>query len=214
MTRKLYVLLGDVVASRKIDATDPFQKKIERALARLNLAYAKAIYAPFKVLKGRDEMGAVLTSISGLYSMLIEFYSFTRPAVTRFALVKGEVDTGLRSKDTAKMDGLAFHRAAKMIDEMKKNKVLFQMAGGDEFLDPIFTASINASLTLRQNWTSHQWRIVLEYEKHETQAAAAKRLGITQQAVSEVLLSAQWERIKNIESALNQSLQRYDLRIK
>ncbi|MDZ4170943.1 MAG: SatD family protein, partial [Methanobacteriaceae archaeon] len=60
MEKKMYVLLGDVISSRKIKNRTSFQKNLENTYNKLNKKYEKDLFAEFKILKGLDEIGCVL----------------------------------------------------------------------------------------------------------------------------------------------------------
>jgi len=72
MKQKFYFPLGDVIQSRQIDNRDDFQKIIEKTCKNINTTYAESIYADFKMLKGIDEIGGALSSMSNIYKSTVE----------------------------------------------------------------------------------------------------------------------------------------------
>lgn len=213
MRKKLFVLLGDVVASRQIKDRDGFQRALQDLCEDINHAYAKDIYAPFKTLKGLDEIGGVLSDMSNIYNIIILISEHLHPCQMRCALVFDYVDTALESKDVSKMDGPAFHKAAQAVNDLKKTALLFSLFSADEILDRALQGEINLMLFIRDERTLKQRQIIKEYERLKNQQDVAKKLGISQQYVSLVLSHSQWKMLKDLEDELNMSLQRYQDRI-
>jgi hypothetical protein len=203
MKHKFYVMLGDVVASRKIKDKEAFQRKLEKVCLKVNRNFAEDIYADFKILKGIDEIEGVLLNIASVYkimdTMLEQFY----PNSMRFALVLDYIDTAVEGCEVSRMDGPAFHRASDLMKNMKGSRLMFRMSIGDEIMDKTVAGEINLLFLLKKGWSTGQRRILREYRKTGTQNMAAKALGITQQAVSKALNRSMWKEISSIEDDLN-----------
>ncbi len=213
MRKKLFVLLGDVVASRQIEDRDGFQKALQDLCEEINHAYAGDIYAPFKTLKGLDEIGGVLSDISNIYNIIVLISDRLHPCRMRCALVFDYVDTALESRDVSRMDGPAFHKAAQAVIDLKKTALLFSFFVADEILDRALQGEINLMLLIRGERTPKQRQIIKEYELLKNQQEVAKKLGISQQYVSLVLSHSRWKMLNDLEDELNMSLQRYQERI-
>ena len=209
MKQKFYVLLGDVIQSRQIDNRDDFQKIIEETCKNINTMYAEGIYADFKILKGIDEIGGVLSSMSNIYKIITKILDDIYPNSIRFALVFDYIDTALETRNVTKMDGVAFHKASKMIRELKMSKLMFDMSVEDEMLDMSITGQINLIFLFKKNWSATQYNIVREYEKTKKQSEVAKKLRISQQAVSKNLKRSMWKEIRTVEEKINFLLQGY-----
>jgi hypothetical protein len=209
MKQMLYVMLGDVVASRKIKDKEAFQRKLEKVCLKVNRNFAEDTYADFKILKGIDEIEGVLLNIASVYkimdTMLEQFY----PHSMRFVLVLDYIDTAVESHEVSRMDGPAFHRASDLMKDLKKSKLMFRMSIGDEIMDKTVAGEINLIFLLKKGWSPGQWRILREYRKTGTQNMVAKALGITQQAVSKALNRFMWKEISSIEDDLNYVLRNY-----
>ena len=212
MKQKLYVILGDVISSRRIAERETFQKKLEETCQYINAIYSSDIYAGFKILKGIDEIGGVLLTMSKSYEVINVLLEKLHPTLMRFVLVFDYIDTALETKDIAKMDGPAFHKASDRMHTLKKSKLMFDMSVGDKVVDTTISGQINLILLLKRNWSVKQHQIVKEYEKAKNQYEAAKNLGITQQAVSKTLKRSMWKELKSIEENLNYILSEYTQR--
>jgi hypothetical protein len=211
--QKLFVLLGDVVSSRQIVDRDLFQSRLVELCSMINAEYARDIYAPFKGLKGLDEIGGVLKDISNAFNIIILISEMLYPCKMRCSLVYDFVDTALDSGDVAKMDGPAFHRASKAILELKETELLTRIAVEDEVLDKILEGEINLILQFREARTPKQRKIIKEYELMKNQIKVSESLGLSQQYVSMTLKRARWKMLKDLEEGLNRSLHSYQKRI-
>jgi hypothetical protein len=209
MKQMLYVMLGDVIASRKIEDKEASQRKLEKACLEVNRNFAEDIYADFKILKGIDEIEGVLLNIASVYkimdTMLEQFY----PHSMRFVLVLDYIDTAVESREVSRMDGPAFHRASDLMKDMKGSRLMFRMSIGDDIMDKTVAGEINLIFLLKKGWSPGQYRILREYRKTGTQNMVAKALGITQQAVSKALNRSMWKEISSIEDDLNYVLRNY-----
>jgi hypothetical protein len=211
--QKLFVLLGDVVSSRQIVDRDRFQSRMAELCSRINAEYANDIYAPFKGLKGLDEIGGVLKDISNAFNIIILISETLYPCKMRCSLVYDFIDTALVSGDVAKMDGPAFHRASTAILELKETELLARIAVEDEVLDRILEGEINLMLLFREARTAKQRKIIKEYELVKNQIKVSEKLGLSQQYVSMTLKRTLWKMLKDLEEELNRSLQIYQKRI-
>lgn len=206
MKQKFYVMSGDVLSSRQIKNKEVFQKKIEKICSWINTTYAGDVYAGFKILKGIDEIEGVLLDISNIYEIITSISEQLYPHSMRFAIAMDYIDTAIESRDTAKMDGPAFHKASNLMEGLKKSKLLFDMSTDNEITDTLIAGEINLILLLKKNWSAKQHLIVREYKKTWNQYEAAKALWITQQAVSKALARSMWNEIRPIEEKLNHVL--------
>jgi hypothetical protein len=211
--QKLFVLLGDVVSSRQIVDRDRFQSRLAELCSMINAEYANDIYAPFKGLKGLDEIGGVLKDISNAFSIIILISETLYPCKMRCSLVYDFIDTALDSGDVAKMDGPAFHRASKTILELKETEQLISIAVEDEVLDKTLEGEINLILLFREARTAKQRNIIKEYELIKNQIEVADKLGLSQQYVSMALKRSRWKMLKDLEEELNRSMHSYQKRI-
>ena len=213
MKQKLFVLLGDVVSSRQIADRDLFQGQLNELCRNINDWYGNDIFAPFKILKGLDEMGGVLENISNFYNIINTVAESLYPQVMRCALVYDFVDTALDSRDVSRMDGPAFHRSSQSISQLKKTERRISISVQDEILDRTLAGEINLLLLFRHDISPKQRKIIKEYELIKNQMKVAERFGISQQSVSLALRRSRWKMIKELEDELDHSLQAYQKRI-
>ena len=214
MPKKLFVLLGDVKSSREIKNRKLFQEKLIKVCNELNQEYQQNLYADFKILKGLDEIGGVLTETSSIYKIISKITNQIYPNTIRFILVRDYIDTALNSKDVTRMDGPAFHKASERMKLLKKSKTFFDMVTYNETIDSSLIIMINLMLLYKERWTKKQRQIIEEYEKTLNQKKVALKYNITQQAVSKVINNTKWKNIKDLENQLNQIIGKLGVQLK
>ncbi len=201
---KYYVLLGDVEDSRGVVDRERFRRVLEGTCERVNAEHAGDLIADFTMLKGVDELGAVLTAPRAVFSMVCTFEEAVRPTRIRYVLARGEVDTALESHDVARMDGPAFHAAAAAMQRLKGSRLLFAAAGGAPLLDRALGGLVSAALVFRGTRSESQQRAIEEYARAGNQATAAEKLGVSQQAVSEALIRSGFARMAEVEEIIHE----------
>lgn len=209
MQSDLYVILGDVISSKKLENRNEFQKNIIKACEIVNQKYSKDIYANFNILKGTDEIGAVLNGIDNFYEMILDIFEIIGLNVVRFVLVKGIIDTGLDQREISRMDGPVFHEAAGMIKELKKEKLLFKISTRDEIFDKLVAGNINLIYLIENKWSPKKIEIIKKYEKSRDQKEVAGKLGMKQQDISYHIQSTNWREIQKIKEDLQRVIKLY-----
>jgi SatD family (SatD) len=210
--QELYVILGDVISSKTLKNRAQFQEKLIQACEHINKTYNKDLYAKFDIIKGTDEIGAVLKEITHLYQIITEISGIIGLNRMRFVLIKGEIDIGLNLHEISRMDGPAFHQAASMMQELKKEKLIFKMSTADYIFDTLVTNTINLIHLLKKNWSTKKWEIISEYEKFRDQKTVASKFNIKQQDVSYHLNSSHFKEIKKIETDLKKVIKSYSIK--
>jgi hypothetical protein len=207
-SRNPVVLLGDVVGSARIKGRLQMRRRMESACALVNRAYRGGIRADFKMLKGIDEVAGVLDAVASVYDIVLSFLGAARPHHVRFVAVRGVIDVGLDEDDVSAMDGPVFAAGSEIMARLKRSGMPLSMHTGDRYFDATAGALMNSLILLRHAWSDRQHEIVDEYEKRGNQTAVARRLHISQQAVSDALRKARWREIGMLEGDLKRMLAR------
>lgn len=205
-----YVVLGDVIQSREIDDRESFRATLSEACESVNRQFGDDVDAPFRLLKGVDELGAVLASAANVYEMVKTLFDALYPHRLRVAVVLGEIDVGGGTGVVSEMDGPAFHRADGLLDQLEASELLFEMQTGRDRFDLAVSDEINLLLARRQQWTDRQHEIIRRYEQYENQYEVADELDITQQAVSSTLQQTSWSMLRQVEERLGRVLEEYE----
>jgi hypothetical protein len=213
MPREYVTLVGDVVGSKTIQNREAFRRRLQSACDHVNSAFSKDFYAKVKLIKGVDEVSGVLTRLENVYRIIQLIYQTIHPHLSRFAIVYGPLDIGLASKDAARMDGTAFHKAADTIAQLKKTGDLVAVQLGDDLVDRLLTSHMNLVFFLQRGWTERQFELATLYRKLGSQEKVAKRLDIIQPTVSKALKAANYDEILRAEESINEALAEYQKRL-
>lgn len=198
-----------MVESQKIEHQERFLGKLQSAISEINQTYENEIVAPFTTIKGVDEIGGVLESISPIADINRIFSRKLHPKQVRLAAVVDEIDAGMDSMDVTQMSGSGFSRADLLLSDIEDEGLTFVLSGTDELLDEFVSDEINLLDIVRSNWSKRKMEVVSVYDEVENQKDAAERLGITKQAVSKHLRSNQTQNVLLIEKRLNERLKDY-----
>ncbi len=204
-----FVLLGDVVRSSRIQDPWGFQRRLWKLVQTLNHKFSAELAAEFKILKGIDEIAAVLRSLRPIAEVVSEMFFSLYPVMLRVVVVYGEITVGFATGDVSRMDGPSFHEAAELMEELKRERLFFRLKASSVLLDRALTGLVNALLLLKTRWTPEQVRLIQAYRRLGSQREVASQWGISQQAVSERLRRALWPEIQRLEHELKELLQEY-----
>mgnify|MGYP001599009998 FL=1 len=148
--KRLGVMLGDVVSSRRIEAREAFRVKIKDACSEVNSNFKDQLFADFKILKGLDEIGGVFNGLAPAYKVINLIVEQLHPVSMNFAFVYDFVDTALETKDTAMMDWPAFHKAASELFKLKDSNLMYFMECQEKIIDSAIAGQINLLLMTKK----------------------------------------------------------------
>ena len=206
------VIIGDLIDSRKISDRDVFSGTLNSVLKSVTILFKSAFYA-IPNLTGIDGLSVVLYEPAMSYKFCRAFNERIYPEQFRFAIVNGKLDVGVESRESGKMDGIAFHKASGLIESMKisrnknininektnKNKYYrFEIKEEGRF-NEILDELTNLTHLFRMGLTGRQRDVFYAYSMLRNQTEVANKLGITQQAVSISLRRAHYEDITRAE---------------
>jgi hypothetical protein len=209
--QRLYtVLVGDLVGSRRISARQALSRTITVTIDHLSRVYKGEFHAPLALTKGIDELSGVLKRPNMAYRICRMLNEGVYPNQFRFAIVRGALDIGVASRQAGKMDGEAFHSAAEAIQQAKKENLFysFKLRLAIPESDLLLTHMADLLHVVRDGWSSHQRHVVEFYEQYDNQGIVAKRLTITQQAVSDALRQAHWRQVHRAEKLIDALLEK------
>jgi hypothetical protein len=211
--QKLFtVIVGDLVGSRTISSRRGLSQRIHLVVDRLSREYRQEFHAPITLTKGIDELSGALKRPAKSYRICRLLNADVYPAKFRFAVARGSLDLGVSTKEAGKMDGPAFHTAADLIRNAKKENLFcsFNLGARQSEISQMLTEMANLLHILRQGWSKHQRDVVEIYEQFGNQGKVAKKLGISQQAVSDALRQANWKAFRRAEDVVDAILERCD----
>lgn len=202
--RSYCAVIGDINRSRSIPDRARVQRKFRSAIEKINAEYRDSIAARFLVTLG-DEFQGLLLRPDVSYDVVRRFEDLMKPVRFAFGVGVGTLSTPLR-KEALGMDGKAFHRARRALDEAKhRNRTVFYILESDQ------DAAINAIVALMdvqwQRLTSRQ-KQVARLLKEQSPKDVARRLRISVQAVSKAKQSAGMVELEEAGEVLRRLLQK------
>ena len=200
-----YVVLADIIESRHIENREAFEARLKTAFKYVNESEKKNILTPFTQMKGVDEFGCVLTDISPVPDMISGLLDRIHPTYARFGIASGKIDIGEDQQTVAKMDGPAFHRASELLEQAEESE-LFVGVDTNRETDRLVASALNLLLLEREHLTDRQIEVILAYDACGTQSKTGERVGLQQQAVSNLLRRANYGRRKKIRQMLRETL--------
>ena len=121
------VLIGDIVASKRIKNRAVVQRKLNRLFNSINSNNA-SLDSPFTITLG-DEFQALYNSADNIFEDIWKIIFALYPEKARFSLGLGKLNTKINRQQAIGMDGPAFYRAREGLDELKNELYLFNIRG-------------------------------------------------------------------------------------
>lgn len=205
MTQTAWIVLGDVVESRKITDREGFEAKVDQTISKINDEFANDIVAEFTRLKGIDEIGGILNSVRSLVTIQRILSLGLHPDEIRIAVVRGEVAVG-SGDDMSEMDGPGFAKAADELEKIESTGTTFSIKGLSQKTDNLITAGINMIDVIRNNWTERRVEVLELYREHGSQQDVATMLGVTRQTINSHINDASVERVEHAESTISEEI--------
>jgi len=197
------VLTGDLKSSRKLKALDraKIQENLKKALTIINRKFADIIIAEFIIVQGDSFQGMISSSkyLFDIYYVLFENIAYQY----YLGVGIGNISTDI-SKNVGEIDGEAFHKAMKALEQAKKEKEWIKFEGSGE-IDGIITYLLNFMADVMWNWTKRQREIVIHYKKMKSEKVdltleeIAKDIGIKKQTISKILRRSKYKMIEKAE---------------
>ena len=176
------VLVGDLVASRRIVERSAVQERLRACLRQLNSKKREGLVSPYTITLG-DEFQAVFSTPDRLFRDALTVLIALYPVEVRFSFAIGEISTAINTKQAIGMDGPAFHEARATIDRLKKTKSLFAIASPDG----AGLTLINQSLALVSHtigkWPRNRLELLWGLTEDHTVKQLARDLRVTDKAV-------------------------------
>jgi hypothetical protein len=201
-----YVIAGDLVRSRAIPDRAGAARALRPAIARATgQAPASHWLAPLAPSLGIDEVRGVLRSPEHVVAVICSLWIAAWPLRFRFSIASGPIDIGLRLHDAAAMDGPAFHAAADALGRARREglALALSLAGLDAPTAGLAEAAASLYHETMSGWSARTAEVIGRYRRSGNQSKAARALGITQQAVSDTLIRAQWRTLEKVEQSLS-----------
>lgn len=204
MSRPDVILSADLVASRRAPDRLALARLLHSALRKLERRFETEWRAPLRLTRGIDELSGVLTRLQPVFDVVVDLNQAVWPQHFRFAVAVGEIDVGRGQRDASAMDGAGFHLASDAMARARAEELPLALAlpGVPEATCRMAENLARLHSAIQRGWTPSQSAAVSAYRATGSQRGAARRLRITQQAVSAALRAAQFREMGRAEDAL------------
>lgn len=209
----LWVFLGDIKDSGKMENRHEVQEKLIEIFKELNREYETQLIANLAITRG-DEFGCASENPVTLNRIGDELWLRTsevevkiggrvKPFLFRYAIVYGEI-SAFPEKEIGLMDGPVFRTLDEKIKELKTHPggwVYFEGLGEAE--DNLFNAFKNLLYLFLANLSVNERKIVYLFHMFKSQKTIAKKLGVTQPYISKVLRKTNWQLVERCLRSFN-----------
>lgn len=174
-------------------------ERLQQALASAPDALGKHLTAPLELADGVGTL--ILDGSEPAFDLAVACQEAMWPLPLRFALIAAP-PAGAAGRDEA-----VRAKAAKSLARMDKKGVFrFDLPNRTDEELALADALVRLHRTLVQEWTTQRCGAVRAYRRLGHQGLVAKDLGVSQQAVSQMLLGARWRDLVAAEDALRRWL--------
>lgn len=202
------VLIGDIIASRKIADRSSVQKQLKTVIGKINRSNSNLL-SPYTITLG-DEFQAVFANADQIYTDAMAILLALYPEQIRFSIGLGTIETPINKTQAIGMDGPAFYLARKGIEELKATGYLFTAQGLTENLQDIVNHSLMLASHLVSKWKKTRLTVLTLMQQGVQVADMAKRLDLTDKAIYKTIdhgaLKVVQQLLSDVEKIIDQSL--------
>ena len=177
---KKLVLIGDIVASKRIKNRKEIQKKLQNLFKSFN--NNKEIISPFTITLG-DEFQAVFSKADNIFKYLWEVLFVIYPVQVRFSFGIGDITTSINTVQAIGMDGPAFYNAREGLTELKQKAFLFNLVHNDEKKIMLIKQVLFLLSHLTSGWKESRFKILSLLYDDMSVFKVAKKMKISDKAV-------------------------------
>lgn len=175
-------LIADICQSKKLDDRSLVQDQLQIACDNINERRESfGLVSPFTITLG-DEIQALFSYSDQIWVAIFELEQAMHPVRLRFGFGVGEIATKVNNASAIGMDGPAFYRARKAVEELRADNKYYRVAGlGQQ--EELVKHSMDLVSHQRSSWRLNRLAIFVGVLKGDTASVLSKQLGITVEAV-------------------------------
>lgn len=178
---KKLVLIGDIVASKRIKNRKEIQKKLQTLFKSINKDN-KNIISPYTITLG-DEFQAVFANADSVFKNLWEILFAVFPVKVRFSLGIGGINTPINKIQAIGMDGPSFYNARNGLNELKQTSFLFNVVHDDEKKIILIKQNLFLLSHLSSGWKETRYKILSFLYDRLSVSQIAGKMKISDKAV-------------------------------
>ncbi len=216
-----WVVVGDMVRSRRVRSHPDLRARIDRALARANKAYPSAVWAPLRLIKGIDEFVGVLESPEPVFEILTLLNLGIHPLRFRLAAAYGEVRALSRDRDAGKMDGSAFFLASEALERARRERMPLALDPAEKDPARLLADAVEAAAALDsaicEGWPAAVREVAGLMSGFSETAPTQHEIGLrthrSQQAVSSAVVRGRFRDLERARAAIRKMLAELQRRV-
>ncbi len=210
MEKKLVtVILGHFIGPTDRLDTEEIYNKAQWLAGHLFRNNREDFYVPPVLRRERGELFGLLKTPDTSYRYCTAFNEEVFPGSIRFAIVRDALDLPGEERPESVLIGRAGERARQLLGTARSAGWSYAFDLGDDVpFNMVLTEMASLVHSFRNLWSDHQNQVIRLYKELGRQKLVAERLGITQQAVSDILKRAHWKEIKRAEKLIDGVLKR------
>lgn len=166
-----------------------------------------SFYIPPVLRRERGEVLGLLKRPEVGYRVCTQFNEEIFPGSIRFAIVWEALEIPGSKRPDRELVGKTGERARHLLGKARSVgwSYVFDL-GKDVPLNQVLTEMASLVHSFRGLWSVHQNQVIRLYQELGRQKFVAERLGISQQAVSDILKRAHWKEIRRAERMIDEVL--------
>lgn len=204
-----YLLLIDIINSTQLPDKGFSLKMelLENQLININNNFKNDLVLPLSISYG-DEIAGLFNTPENIYRAVIEIRKIFYPVTTiRFVVVKGTI--ARVSSDIRKIGGIAFKKASKTIDALKKNNRFCSWQVNDPLIDKALASLCELSDVVIKGMSNYQNDVLELLRDGLTQKQIAEKLGKYTQSIWDAIQRSKAIYIIEAEQSINLILKEY-----
>ncbi|MGE5557383.1 MAG: SatD family protein [Bacillota bacterium] len=197
---KYIALKTDIIRSKKILHRDKAQEQFLSTAQAVNRRFD--FISSFVVTHGDEAQGLLAAASAGMLYEIVEFLTESMaPYPLRFGYGYGDLNTRLQQMAIG-MDGPAWQRANDAIGNARSSHIQVRMKGFNPGVERGIEVLANMLLWFHGRWTKEQCEAIALLRGGLSQTEAARRLKVSEVAVSKRLAAAGWRYYNEGKQAL------------
>ncbi len=199
------VLIGDVIASKKIKDRSAAQKRLASSFKKINSSN-RNIISPYTITLG-DEFQAVYNSPQKLFADIWKISLALYPEKSRYSIAVGEITTKLNKVQAIGMDGPAFYFARKGLEDLKQSAYIFNFNEAEERFDlHLIQQTLFLISHLSYNWNVTRISILIMMLEGLSAKEISKKLKVSSQAVYKNISAGALDIIVNLNIEIEKNI--------
>ncbi len=186
------VLMGDIVGSERAPSLRTVHKTFNKAIDAANQAYAASIASPLTITLG-DEFQGLIDSLAHAWDIAsaLRLRLLVDGVACRFVIGFTELESPLNTKQAWNMLGRGLAAARDTLNDKSSGNAYRFSLPDEPLIAPLLNAVGDTLTLVERDWTATQLAYYAQTrESTRSNAALAKKLGVTPRSLYKVLRAA------------------------